>query len=91
MSTIEIASKVAELRELKRMAEDLNTEIEAIQDSIKAHMAANELDEMSGNDWKVSWKLVKTRRFDSKAFKATHSQLYDQYCSESATRRFTVA
>ena len=74
MSTIEIASKVAELRELKRLAEDLNTEIEAIQDSIKAHMAANELDEMSGNDWK-----------------ATHSQLYDQYCSESATRRFTIA
>ena len=28
MSTIEIASKVAELRELKRMAEDLNAEIQ---------------------------------------------------------------
>ena len=28
MSTHEIASKVAELRELKRMAEDLNAEIE---------------------------------------------------------------
>lgn len=30
MSTIEIASKVAELRELKRLAEDLTAEIEAI-------------------------------------------------------------
>lgn len=91
MSTIEIASKVAELRELKRLAEDLNAEIEAIQDSIKDHMAANEVDEITGTDYKVTWKLVKSRRFDSKAFKATHSQLYDQYCSETATRRFTIA
>ena len=91
MSTIEIASKVAELRELKRMAEDLNAEIEALQDSIKDHMAANEDDELAGTDWKITWKLVKTRRFDSKAFKATHAELYDQYCTESASRRFTVA
>ena len=56
MSTIEIASKVAELRELKRMAEDLNAEIEALQDSIKDHMAANEVDELAGTDWKVTWK-----------------------------------
>lgn len=91
MSTIEIASKVAELRELKRLAEDLTAEIEAIQDSIKDHMAANEIDEITGNDYKITWKTVNSRRFDSKAFKATHAQLYDQYCYETATRRFTVA
>ena len=54
MSTIEIASKVAELRELKRMAEDINAEIEALQDSIKDHMAANEVDELAGTDWKIT-------------------------------------
>lgn len=54
-------------------------------------MAANEVDELAGTDWKITWKLVKTRRFDSKAFKATHAELYDQYCTESASRRFTVA
>lgn len=91
MSTTEIASKVAELRELKRLAEDLSAEIEAIQDSIKDHMAANEIDEITGNDFKITWKTVNSRRFDSKVFKATHSQLYDQYCHETATRRFTVA
>ena len=56
MSTHEIASKVAELRELKRMAEDLNAEIEALQDSIKEKMDANEVDELDGTDWKVTWK-----------------------------------
>lgn len=91
MSTSELDSRIKELRELRRMADELNAEIENIQDGIKAEMSAREVDELAGSDWKTSWKLVKSRRFDSKAFKATHGELYDQYCSETASRRFTVA
>lgn len=91
MSVHEMDSKIKELRELRRMADELAAEIEAIQDSIKQEMTAREVDELSGSDWKVTWKLVKSRRFNSTAFKNTHADLYDQYCSETATRRFTVA
>ena len=38
MSNTEIQSKVNELRELRRMADELTAEIESIQDAIKAHM-----------------------------------------------------
>ena len=38
MGTIELNGKVKELRELRRMADELAAEIEAIQDSIKAEM-----------------------------------------------------
>ena len=91
MSVNEMDSKIKELRELRRMADELAAEIEAIQDSIKQEMTAREVDELSGSDWKVTWKLVKSRRFNSTAFKKTHADLYDQYFSETATRRFTVA
>ena len=91
MSVNEMDSKIKELRELRRMADELAAEIEAIQDSIKQEMTAREVDELSGSDWKVTWKLVKSRRFNSTAFKKTHADLYDQNCSETATRRFTVA
>ena len=40
MSNTEIQSKVNELRELRRMADELTAEIENIQDAIKAHMTA---------------------------------------------------
>ena len=50
MSTHEMESKVKELRELRRMAEELNAEIEAIQDSIKAEMAAIGVDSLAGSD-----------------------------------------
>lgn len=91
MSTNELSSQIKVLRELRRMSDELNAEIETIQDTIKNEMAAREVDELAGTDWKVTWRLVNSRRFDSKAFKSTHGELYDQYCSETATRRFTVA
>lgn len=91
MSSSELSSKVQELRELRRMADELAAEMEAISDSIKAEMSAREVDELAGSDWKVTWKAVTTSRFDTKAFKATHAELYGQYTRETTSRRFTVA
>ena len=42
MSINEMDSKIKELRELRRMADELTAEIESIQDAIKAHMYALE-------------------------------------------------
>ena len=91
MSVNELTSKVKELRELRRMAEELAAENEAMQDAIKAEMTARNVDELAGTDWKISWKSVSSSRFDSKAFKATHAELYQQYTREATTRRFVVA
>ena len=54
--------KVKELRELKRMAEELNAEIEAITDQIKAEMTARKVDTLAGTDWKATWREVKSSR-----------------------------
>ena len=47
MSNTEIQSKVNELRELRRMADELAAEIEAAQDAIKAHMTAIDADTLT--------------------------------------------
>ena len=44
MSVDMMDRKVKELRELKRMQEELATEIEAIQDELKAHMDTHGMD-----------------------------------------------
>ena len=75
MSTIEMETRVKELRELHRMAAELEAEIEGLQDSIKAEMAAHNTDEISGSDWRITWKPVTSARFDSKSFKASHAEL----------------
>lgn len=91
MSTIELTSKVKELKELKMMAEELAAEITAIEDSIKAEMTARETDELITGEYKIRWKKVTSNRFDTTAFKKTHADLYEQYTKTTETRRFTVA
>ena len=91
MSTNEMNSKVQELRELKRMAEDLQQEIDALQDSIKQEMTARETEEISGPDWKVTWKNVTTSRFDTTGFKKAMPDLAKAFTKTTTTRRFLVA
>lgn len=91
MSNTEIQSKVNELRELRRMADELADEIESIQDAIKAHMAAIDTDTLTGTDYRITWKTVTSRRFDSTAFKKAMPELAERFTKPSTSRRFTVA
>lgn len=89
MSVNELNAKVAELRSLKAMADELKDEISTIEDEIKAHMGDSE--EIRVGDFKVRYTKVESSRFDTTAFKKTHSELYEQYCKTSMTRRFSIA
>ena len=92
MSNNELNKSVQELRELRRMAEELEAEITTIQDSIKAAMTAQGVDELTGADYKVTWKEVQTKRFDKARMIATFGQdCYEEFCKTTTTRRFTIA
>jgi len=91
MSANEMESKIKELRELRRMADEIAAEIETLQDAIKSEMTARNTDTLTGADWKVTWKAVTSKRFDSAAFKKTHSELYEQYSKETTSKRFLIA
>jgi predicted phage-related endonuclease len=91
MSQNELTSKVKELRELRRMSEEINAEITTIEDSLKAHMAAAGTDTLAGDDWRIAWTPITTSRFDSKALKAAMPDVYGAFLKTSEARRFTVA
>lgn len=91
MSATEINTKVKELRELRRMAEELAAEIEAVQDSIKSQMDAQGVDTLSGTDWKVTWKLVTSARLDSSALKKELPEIAARFMKQTTTRRFVLA
>ena len=91
MSQKEIITTVEELQELRRMQEDLEAEIAALQDRIKAHMEASGEDQMIAGAWKVSYKAVTSSRFDSAAFKKCHADLYAQFTKRTVSHRFTLA
>ena len=91
MSTTEINAKVKELRELRRMADELAAEIEAVQDSIKSQMDAQGVDTLAGADWKVTWRPVTSTRLDSSALKKELQEIAARFMKQTTTRRFVLA
>jgi predicted phage-related endonuclease len=91
MSRQDIEGKVQEIRELKRMQEELSAELEALTCEIKAHMDAEGVDTISGTDWKVTYKAVTSSRIDTSALKKALPDLAQQFTKTTTARRFCVA
>ena len=89
MSIHEITAKAKELKELKRMAEELAAEISEIEDSIKAEMGDRE--ELIAGEYKITYKTVSSSRFDSKGLKAELPELAERFTLKTSYRRFVVA
>lgn len=91
MSTIELNSKVKELRELRRMADELQQEIDGLTDQIKAVMTERDTDTLTGDDYKITWKAVISSRLDTAALKKALPQVAEQFTKTSTSRRFVLA
>ena len=91
MATNEIITKLNELAELRKMADDLNAEIEAIQNEIKAHMTEADTDTITAGPYKVSWKAITSTRIDTTALRKDLPEIWQEYGKTSTTRRFNIA
>lgn len=91
MSINDKDSKIKELRELRRMADELTAEMESITDSIKRHMDAEGVDTLNGTDWKVTYKAVTSSRLDTTALKKALPDLTAQFTKTTTDRRFCIA
>ena len=81
-------AKVHELMELKRMKEELEAEIAAAEDAIKAVMGDEEL--LTAGAYKVSWKTFTSSRLDTTALKKALPQIAEQFMKTTTARRLSV-
>ena len=88
MSIKELESKARELQELKRMREELDAEIEAAQDAIKAAMGDSE--SLSAGAYRITWKPVESARLDAKALKTALPDVAARFTITSTVRRFCI-
>lgn len=89
MSTNELKAKAAELKELKAMREELEAEITAIEEEIKAEMGEQE--QITAGPFKITWKPITSSRLDSAALKKALPEIAARFTKTTTTRRFTVA
>ena len=88
MSNPNMESKVKELMELRRMKEEIEAEIAAAEDEIKAVMGSEET--LLAGAFKVDWKTVITSRIDTAALKKVMPEISERFMKHTTTRRFCV-
>ena len=91
MSTIEITTKIEELKELEALIEEAKAEAEALRDVIKAEMLNRDTEEMEAGQYIIRWTSVLSQRFDTTGFKKAYADLYKEYTKQVASRRFSIA
>lgn len=91
MSKMDLTKQVRELKELKAMAAELDAEITAIEDSIKAEMTARGTEEMTVDVFTIRYAKVISNRFDTTAFKKAMPDLAAQFTKQAESRRFSIA
>lgn len=91
MSTNEITAKARKIKRLQAKIDELNAEIKAAQDEIKAEMTAQNVTEMKAGGYKIRWVDVVSNRFDSTRFKKDHATMYGKYINQSTSKRFSIA
>ena len=91
MSTIEITSKIAALKELEDLIEEAKAEAETLRDEIKTEMLNRNTEEMEAGQYIVRWTSVLSQRFDTTGFKKAYGELYKDFTKQIASRRFSIA
>ncbi len=87
----ELNTTARDLMSVRQMIEELQAEAEALTDKLKTAMVDQGTEVLQGDGWKATWKNVNSNRFDSKGFKADHTDLYGQYSHQTTTTRFVLS
>lgn len=90
MGQQELLKVIRELKSLKQMQEELEAEIAAAENVIKAEMIARNIDELKVDIFKICWSKIVSKRFDTSAFRKVHEDLYNIFTRTSETRRFSI-
>ena len=82
---------MANLAQLKAMANELQEEIKATADELKAYLEAEGVGVLQGIEHKATWKEVTSSRVDTKALKLDLPEIADKYSKTTTAMRFNFS
>ena len=91
MSEQSLKEAIKNYKELQRLAEDLESEMEAVKDTIKAELTRQGVEELTAGEYKVRWMAVKSSRLDTSALRKAAPELCEKFTRSVETKRFCVA
>lgn len=90
MSTNTIEKKIAELKELEEMADELKAEIETIKDELKSVLVEQDVEELVVGTSIIRYTTVLSQRFDSTLLKKKLPEVYTAYLKQVTSKRFSI-
>ena len=87
----DINAIMAELAQYTRMAEEIAATVDGLKDAIKKYMEENQLETLTGNEHKATYKTVTSSRIDTTALKRNAPDIAEKYTKTTETKRFTFA
>ena len=90
MGINELNAKVNELRELYRMADELENMIDGIHAEIRHYMDGAGLDVLNGPNYKINYKPVTRSRIDTTALKRENPEIAARYTVTKTIRPFAI-
>lgn len=88
---MDINAIMAELAQYTRMAEEIAATVDDLKDTIKKYMEENQLETLTGNEHKATYKTVTSSRIDTTALKRNAPDIAEKYTKTTETKRFTFA
>lgn len=88
---VDINAIMAELAQYTRMAEEIAATVDGLKDIIKKYMEENQLETLTGNEHKATYKTVTSSRIDTTALKRNAPDIAEKYTKTTETKRFTFA
>lgn len=90
MGTQELAFRLELIYKLKEERAEIDEQITALEDSVKAELDKQGVSSMKVGEREVKYTRFFISRFDSKAFKDDHEDMYVAYSKTVPSTRFTV-
>ena len=90
MTDFDVKTKLDLIVALKAQRAEIDAQIDALSDSVKAEMTARGVKKLETGERTATYSLFWTTRFDTTAFKRDHAAMYDSYTTEIPSSRFTV-
>ena len=80
-----------QLAEYTRIQDETAAIIDGLKDQLKGYMVAEQIETLTGDEHKATYKEVTSSRIDTKALKKELPDIADRYTTTSSTMRFTFA
>lgn len=82
---------MAELAQYTRLQEEAAAMVESLKDTVKQYMIDNQLETLTGDEHKASYKTVVSSRIDTTALKKALPEIATEYTKTTESKRFTFA